>query len=515
MRDGTPRFVSPSTKGITVAITGATALTQTFALTPTATGCSGTSAVTTCAFSIAGLKPCSSATNCYTAAVSTYDAVVCATTCTIPAGAHELSAAQSVGFGVTAGTANTVNLTLGGIPKFITVSPFRQGFLQGSASALTLYGAQAQVLSIEPRDADGNVIVGPGAPAITASTTATKLAVANPASATPNRLTLRAVTFGSPPAVLPGTVALKISVVPFAQSGGATIVKTIPVTIAHSVLYVGLGSSIDEFFDGNTGTPNETISGSNPDFDVVAGVAVDKNDTLYAASEENSTFLGFASGTFGNAVPNIDIFGGTTGLNAPFGAAISENGLAYVTNAGTASVVAYAPGSNGNATPSVTIAGPATGMNVPLGLASDSYGTLYVANFSTPSVTEYAVGANGDAAPSASIQGLNTRLSDPEGVALDVNANLYVADYGQNDVTEYASGASGNVAPIALIQGVATQLVEPIGVAVDANGTIYVANGNPEVLIFPAGSNGNATSVSFTVPSDPQSIAVVPAAIAP
>jgi hypothetical protein len=198
MQHGKPAYISPAAQGMTVSIAGPIATSATFGLTPGSPGCSGGPSGTSCTISLPGLKPCAGSTACYTATVATYDEVGCATTCSIPDDANELSAAQQIAFGVSEGAANDVNVTLGGIPARIIVTPEAVGYLQGDGSGLKLYGAGAQQLVVETQDIDDNSIVGPGAPAISAASSSSTLAVSAATPRNPNLFAVQAQTVGIP-----------------------------------------------------------------------------------------------------------------------------------------------------------------------------------------------------------------------------------------------------------------------------------------------------------------------------
>lgn len=89
----------------------------------------------------------------YDAAISTYDA-----------GNTKLSQGQFVGFTVIPGQANTIPLTLSGIPASLRVSSGALGVHGTQSTGSTLYGVAQQNLIVQALDADGNVIVGPGSP---------------------------------------------------------------------------------------------------------------------------------------------------------------------------------------------------------------------------------------------------------------------------------------------------------------------------------------------------------------
>jgi len=161
----------------------------------------------------------------------------------------------------------------------------------------------------------------------------------------------------------------------------------------------------------------------------------------------------------------------------------------------------------------------------------DSSGKLFVANNETQpcstqcgSVTVYPAGSNGNIRPSVTIVGGNTGLYFPSGIALGASGNIYVAnDWGEPDgigfITIYPAGSHGNAAPSAAISPVS----DPFSIALDSAGNIYVASYYPQacnsycgnILVYPAGSNGDATPSaviggSSTGLAAPQGIAISP-----
>jgi hypothetical protein len=177
------RYLSPATQSVTVDIvaTGATppadGYSVTAGLTPTSTGCTSTLASTICTL-IVSLVP-----GTYAASVTTYDGA--------NGTGNALSAATAVPITISAGVANTVSLTLGGIPASLTVAPLSAGYLRGGTGGLTLYGSASQKLIVEALDADGNIIAGAGAPtlAVTPSVSGA-LTVTGPTTTAANVVTL-------------------------------------------------------------------------------------------------------------------------------------------------------------------------------------------------------------------------------------------------------------------------------------------------------------------------------------
>jgi hypothetical protein len=424
-------------------------------------------------------------TGTYSFALATYDATqsgpASTAPCTPPSSSgcsgNLLSQSTSTQT-LTVGLINTVGFTLGAIPASVTVQPLNPGYLEGNENALMLWGKSAQEIGIEARDADGNTIVGPGAPAISVtSSNASKLTVTSPSSSEPNIATLQATTSGSPAIVTPGNYKLTIHVTPMAASGGDALTLTVPVTVAHSALYASAGSStIDVYYDGNTSASSYSI---------------------------------------------------TSGLDFPQQGVVDANGTLYVSNLANGTVTAYPQGAT---SPSATIALTGTLVN---GVAVDASGTLYVSDQSSDAIYRYPAGSSSGTA-------IITGVPSLQRIAIDASGNLYaleetmgVAVYSNgvntgvissSDAWDLAADASGDVyvldtsghinvfSPGASSPEVTLNDHQPgnnLGVAVDAAGTLYVAD--EKLFEFAPPFTNSSAPTQITLPSGvPQLVEVVP-----
>jgi 6-phosphogluconolactonase (cycloisomerase 2 family) len=168
----------------------------------------------------------------------------------------------------------------------------------------------------------------------------------------------------------------------------------------------------------------------------------------------------------------------------------------YVTNWFAQAVSAYPLGASGNATPLLYIAGAATKIDVPYDVALDGSGNIYVSNYDDNSITLYPAGSTGNVSPTAIIIGSNTEMLDPGGIGVDpVNGTIYVTSYngpsGDPSILGFPAGSNGNVAPTQVIEGSKTGLQDPTGLAVDASGNIYVSDDNSYINVYAADATGN------------------------
>ena len=187
-----PDYVSAATKALTVQIAGPTKMKATVGLVLTAKGCKSSLMTLSCELTLPSLKACPTKKACYKATVATYDAFNAASH-KIPHGAHELSADQSFSFSIATGN-TVIPLVLEGIPKTVVFLPDASSSLSGTQAAGFIEPkctASVQSVSVVGVDADGNYILGVGAPKVTlTSDDAAQLSVSRGGSSAPNTFML-------------------------------------------------------------------------------------------------------------------------------------------------------------------------------------------------------------------------------------------------------------------------------------------------------------------------------------
>src|SRR5208282_4694779 len=277
--------------------------------------------------------------------------------------------------------------------------------------------------------------------------------------------------------------------------------------------------------NGNA-APIATIGGRNTDLVLPTGIAVDSSGYIYVVDQFYPAVfvylpLGSSTGLL-NEAPTAVIYGSNTDLFYPVGITLDSSGKIYVTDQGDGeddippSVFVYPALSVAgmlNEAPTATISGSDTGLNSPLGIVLDSSGKIYVADWGSlegelvPSVIVYpALGSSTgllNEAPTASITGSNTDLELPIGIA-HTSGKIYVADEGAASVFVYPTlGSSTGLLNEAPISGTISTILTTgflESVALDSSGKIYAAgyepNGDPGVLVYAAGSNGNAAPIA-------------------
>ncbi|AIY41953.1 NHL repeat protein [Collimonas arenae] len=212
----------------------------------------------------------------------------------------------------------------------------------------------------------------------------------------------------------------------------------------------------------------------NARFNQPWGVVLDTAGNLYVADTGNDTvrkitptgIVTTLAGSAGN-VGSSDGNGSNAQFNLPLGIAIdsatnlyiadtSNNTIRKLTPAGDVSTLAGSSGNSGSNDGSGTRAS----FNQPNGIVVDSSGNIRIADtgnqlirsVSASGIVSTIAGAAGNAG-SADGNGNNAKFNQPKGIAADAANNLYVADTGNNllrkvtpggQVTTLLSGGSGS-----------------------------------------------------------------------
>uniref|UniRef100_E6Q3I5 Uncharacterized protein n=1 Tax=mine drainage metagenome TaxID=410659 RepID=E6Q3I5_9ZZZZ len=495
-----PQYISPATQALAVTITGPTNASEGIDLTTGNPSCTvNLYSSLVCTVSLA-LAPCPSSTACYTGTFTTYDRAYtnasggsCTplSSCTQPAGTKALSQAQSVSFLVAAGAANNLPITLGGVPATVAVLS-SAGTISGNAlTGFVLPTAQSGQVSVLGVDADGNYILGPGAPAVGLTTSdATQFTVTPIGTSAPNLFTIANASS------LPAGALLTATVTPTVASGASPLTAAADIFSGSAKLYVtSYGNSTVTAYDSQGA--QQSLTGTFPNLNGPYGIAEDPaNGWLYVTNLNNNTMTAYnaqgAQQSLTGTFPN---------LNDPSGIAYDPaNGWLYVTNYNT-TVTAYdAQGAQ------QTLTGSFPNLNWPSGIAYDpANGWLYVTNSGIGSGTVTAYDAQG---AQQTLTGSFPNINGPYGIAYDpANGWLYVTNYYNNTMTAYdAQGAQQT------LTGSFPNINGPYGIAYDpANGWLYVTNsGNNTVTAYDAQGAQQSLTGRFPNLSSPSGIAVVP-----
>ncbi len=500
-----PRYISPATAAMKIVILGLTNVTKTVALTANARGCSGTVAGTFCTVTIDGLRACPSSGNCYVSTMATYDAVTgCPSACAIPGTAHELSANQIVEFTVALGRTNRIKVTLDGIPASVVLQPGADAALSGnmtSGFSLGKCSSAAQHVNVYGLDADGNIILGAGAPTPSlASNDAADLSVTAASPSSPNRFTL------TPSATVAANkvVQLTIGATPLAASQASPVTTHVNVTFNSAIcaVYVAdyTGNTVSEILAvGGIVPPSPTIRQLGSGFNKPLNLAVDGAGDVYVANIGTATSQELvAVGGSIPASPTIRTL--ASGATLPAGVALDRSGNVYVVDNG-ADVVREMLAVNGTIPASPTVMTFGSGFYEPQGIAVDASGNVFVADTGNNAVKEI-VAVNGSIPASPVINTLGSGFLFPTGVAVDSSGNVYVADFVSNAVKEILAVNGSIPASSPTINILGSGFAAPMGVAVDPAGNVYVADTNNHAVkeIMAVGGTVKTIATGFGQP---------------
>jgi hypothetical protein len=471
-RGRAPKYLSPSTQSIVihVALGGATKVNKAVGLTLGSSGCVSTAANAQCELAVA-LKPA----NGYIASFTTYDG---------PNGTGKvLSVAANTVFNVLTGQKTVVGLTLNGVP-----------------ASLEVFSAGANAFYAVTLDSDGDIIVGSGAPTITANGSGTTVATINqPTASAPNTISVSQTPGTSGTETLGITAGFPLGATNGCAASGA--VCTFPnVATLHNGQEIFLSNYYSDTepvyaytapFTSNTQPPDATINAG-----AVGSIATDSSGNLFIAQYSTSGSL------FKYAPPYTGAAAATaSGLYDPIGLAIAADGNAFASG-GKISVSAPPY------TSSTTFTGSSTSVAVD---ASDnayvSGGTtlsMFAPPYTSGSTAKYTVtlassaeygilvsgnklyvGETGDVQifslpitmnNPAALATISNGIDEANGLALDSAGNLYVASYYgsasvEGGITVYNAPQTTGEAPNATI----TVNYYPSSLVFDASGNLYVS----------------------------------------
>ena len=464
-----PAYISPATQSIKIALTGPTATTQTANLTPTSTGCTSTLATTQCTLSLA-LTPGS-----YTGTISTYDGANATGTM--------LSGNQNVAFTIATGQANTISLTLDGIPHQVLITAQSAGAKPTGGASFAVSGIAPASLLATALDADGNIIVGPGAPTFTVTQTGgSSYTIGNPTTTSPNTFTLL------PPAGNGATAAFTLTAAfgdTTCSQSGAVCTASFTTTAHQQTLIVENSNTITVYAWPYTGTPT-TLSGYSSPAGLPQIAAFDGSGNLFIGDNNAGNVKEYAPPYTGAPVATIG--GGTLADVIPV--VMGPNGTLFVGGFNNNAVYAYAPPYTG--APTVI----SNGINGPAEIAFDGSGNLFVANFRGSRVTEYAPPYTG--APT-----MLGSVSQALQVTAAASGTAFAISPGANSINVFTPPYTGGATQLtADVNSVGVITVGPDG------STLFVGQtGSSRIDLYQPPYTAVSSRTSGMSANDPQSLA--------
>ncbi len=483
-----PQYVSPAMKSIQITVhQGAT---QVASLESDVTAGSPNCQVPQPLGYLVCSVPLSLPSGAYSGTFTTYDATGGAN-----GGGRVLSSTTGAAFTVVANQANTIGITLDGVPASLLVVPDSGAdhvFVNGSLT-YAIAGTRPQQFFVTALDADKNFIVGPGAPGLTVTSSDTSKVTVAGSSANPNAFTLQVAAYSA------NAITLHVNATP---PGGSAQPLTQAYTIqtAQEMWVTNLNGASVSAYAVVPGAipvqiPDDTISGAVSGLNSPIGIASDAHGNLWVADAGTNSVYAFAPGM--NTPIAADTIHPNPSVTGNVLIAFDKSGVLWVSNESANVVQSYSAGSS---VPIAVVGGSPSQLNGPEGIAFDSAGNLWVANDNN-TILSFAPGTSTPVA-SKTIAGTPSTLNGPYGINFDSAGNLWIGNFMGNDVLEFAAGSSAPTATIANIP----QASDP---AFDGLGNQWVTSGNPAAAVHSI-TNGNAAFSFSNGLNNPQFVAFTP-----
>jgi hypothetical protein len=410
-----PNFVSPSTKSASIAFAPATgcsactpAATLDVGLTASSKNCTSSASGLTCTVAVA-LRPGN-----YTASMRTYDGALTGGTTS----GTVLSENQSFAIAVVAAKANVTNVTLDGVPwsmQFASLDPALVYRGPGTAPTFLLLGAGARAsFSANAIDAGGNIIAGPGAPALAVKSSGGYVTSLNG----------NTVSITAPATVVRAQAGITFTLTSPACGDPAASCTIIGATGFVPVLAIAdAGDASVKIVAADASSTNPVIATVTSGITAPQDVRFDASGNLFVANYVNNggSVLEYAPPYTGAPLVTL------SGISAPAAIDIAPNGDLAVVNASMSTVLVFAPPYTGMPT---TISVPA------LSVTFDVSNNLWLGTLS--GVQRYS----GPAYTSSNLT-ITNHVERATSLAIDDDGHLMVADNGEGEVNLYQSPYTG------------------------------------------------------------------------
>ena len=476
-----PAYVSPSSATLAVGVNGGTPVS--YGLTPATPGCVTQATVLACTFSIvvpAGLD---------TLALSLADA------------AGNVLSRNVVSATIVAGASTPVNVTLAGVPAAVAIVPGTNAYSDTSVAPYEIPGLFPIPVEVEALDADGNVIVGPGAPTLQSVTVSnTSAATIAPAVGTdPFAYVLSPTGAGGGKSVIITALVQGVTLADGTTSSPVSGTTTYSFTPA---IAVGSGPFITMYsvasaqpFLSFQACPGECGAVTVDDLTADARGRI---YTLIVQFEGASVTSTVFESTTGATKPALGL-GSTNGVHSVGGITLDSHANLYVANGNTGSffgggkhlppaITNYAFGAT---SPAYTIANT---FEAPGGIAVDKNGDVFESDPNdTLTIAEYP--------PNSQTQSQtlsDPSLAGPTRMVADAAGGLYVIDAVNNDIAYFAPGQTALTTTLtdpSFGAGIGALMIDPQG-----NLWVAISNGSGEIERLAATSLPNAVVITETLP---------------
>jgi hypothetical protein len=435
----------------------------------------------------------------YTLGVSTYSGVVSGGN----PGGTLLSTNQSVALTIVSGANTVVTATLNGVPVSFDQDPTQGALIKSSLN--NYYHAEAwnapMTISIIARDAAGAAIIGPGAPAYSATF--------NNAG---NNWTNVAINGGTITATSPNyrqaTLVINASATsPSCLLLGAVCAATMNINMDQEMAVASRPNNTVMLY--TLGVPNTPIATITSGVSGPTGVLFDLAGDLFVLNEGNNTVTEYAPPYTGAPIATL-----STGISTPQSMALDRlTADLAVSNFGNNTVAVFTPPYTG--APGIV----SSGIHQPAGVAFDpTAGDLFVANGGNNTVTGYPAPFANQTATTTITQGINAPFvlffRNFSGGDLYVGVGGAIQQYHRplDAAAPALTLASTAAAPVSkpytiVYSGTTNQLIEADPFAQRVN--IYPINSaiattslgispNPQCAILDGDANINVCNYAFT-----------------
>jgi hypothetical protein len=465
----------------------------------------------------------------YTASLTIFDGFITGGAAT----GNPISEQTSFPITIVIGQANLTAVTLFGVPFTLTQTVTTPSTLflttrvqNGVQSPIYRFNAASATgqITLTAKDADGAVIVGPGAPTWTANATGTgysaavngnTLTLTAPASrpAGIGSIAINAVSSAcaDPLAVCSSSTPLGVTQLVAVSDPGDGAVAVWPIGAAQPSAYVTTGisapTSVAFASDGTLFVSNlvsSTVTIYAPPYTGVPQTVSTKISSPSAIAIDAANDLIVANGNGSNVTiypPPYTTANPVTLATGALPSALAIDATQHLWIVTSSGALYRYPSPYVAGAFDVSIGQAATGFNQPDGLALDSLGRLYVANYGHNNVLRFDP-PFGSQTPSATIAtSAGQPMSNPAAVIV-ANGDVMMAG-GQEGLDVYSSAG----APLGLLT---TKMYKPHGFAIDADGVVWVAttSGNGAVGVPPPYDGSNLFQLSPAYFINPNAVAV-------
>lgn len=399
-------------------------------------------------------------------------------------------------FTVPAGvTSVNVPVTLQGVAASLHV--FAPGIPQVAGSELSgfsVFGKKPVTFSIVAEDADGNMILGPGAPGISATLNNAEGTFVQSSSA-PNLFTFTSSYAPTDPSI-PLAASIDAQATPDPHVTSSVQPVTAHADLAQYTPWIYVADYSGHVYVYDEQGKAQTLHGAFGSLQAPAGIGYDQHDNAVFVSDDTGPKSLRVYTTRGKFI-KPGTYGGPPPVGYAKGMAYSPgDSLMYVASPAAGSLLLFDASLNSYKTPS-----GAFSIDTPMSLAYDPFDERFfvASQFGTGLVQAFDGAGNAVGSPIASVD-------QPSGIAFDTNNdNVYVANQGNGNIGVYDYNLQTVGIPFPAFSSPSSILYDPF------DGLIYIGDSNMHTIkAFDENGNPQTLSGAFANLDAPVAMTVVP-----